>query len=153
MPKTEATNWWQVCKCTATTRLENILFMVQTTEAINWRLHCMNILGWYNLSAECLVLSAACWVLSAECWILSAECWVLKAECSVLGAECWVLSAGNKSYCCKELPIALSQVVCQKQTPQIDGRFLSVMHILGQDIHCSWSRKWKPYIEGYTVWL
>jgi hypothetical protein len=32
-------------------------------EAINWRLHCMTILG---------VLSAEFWVLSAECWLLQA---------------------------------------------------------------------------------
>ena len=42
------------------------------TEAINWRLHCRNILG---------MVRAQCWVWSAECWLLIAECWVLSAKC------------------------------------------------------------------------
>ena len=81
-----------------------------------------------------------CGVLSTECSVLSSDCWVLSAQ-----AECWALSASwvTTRYSCYQ--IFSPQVVCQERKPQIDHLFLSVLHILCQEIHCSWCWKWKVF--------
>ena len=113
MPRTEATNWRLVSGCSAHTRSEYTL-LKSKNGCHKLTLHCMTILAEINVkswaqSVECSVLSAECWVLSTEYWVLSAECWVLSAER-------WLL-----------------QSTAEQQ--QIDGWFLIVVHILGQNIH------------------
>ena len=72
-------------------------------------------------------------VLIADCWLLITECWVLNYEDQILSDECYYKLACLYSY--------RSQVVCQKQKPQDDGWFFSVLHILSRENYCSWSSK------------
>ena len=88
---------------------QEYIFVSPKTEARNWWLQCMTILG--VIKAKFCLQSAECWVLSAECWLLSAECWVLSAEYWVLSAECWLLCA--KSVRGKK--VFLLQVQCWRE--------------------------------------
>ena len=62
---------------------------------------------------------------------LSAEFWVLSVECCVPSTKCWLL----KSTAVIGYQVFLLQVVCQERKPKIYGLFLSVVHILGQNLH------------------
>ena len=112
-----------------------------------WFLSVLHILGPVNGSheltaalyditrgAECWVMNAECWVLSVECWVLSTEFWVVSVECWVLSAKRWVLSAEwwlLQSTDVLGYHVFLLQMVWQKRKQQIDGWFLSMLHILG----------------------
>ena len=55
----------------------------------------------------------------------------------MLSAECWLLQAKYA----RGYLVFLIQVACQKFKPQVDNCFfLSVVHILGQELHSLYSK-------------
>ena len=55
----------------------------------------------------------------------------MSTECRVLSAECWLL----QSKAVRGYQVFLLQVVRQEWKQQTDSWFLSVVHILGQNMH------------------
>ena len=53
------------------------------------------------------------------------------------------------------LYFSISEVLCQKRKPQIDGLLKSVLHILGQEKYCLWRTRSlnATAIKGYHVSL
>ena len=54
----------------------------------------------------------------------------------MLNAECWLLQAKYV----RAYQVFILQVACQKLKPQVDDWFLSVLHILGQELHSLYSK-------------
>ena len=71
----------------------------------------------------------------------------------------WVVTMCLKlfttSYYCSRSPCISIEVLCQKQKPQFDRIFQSVLHILGQEKYCSWKTRSlrSTDIKGYHVFL
>ena len=117
------------------------------TEAINWRLQCKTI----QRVMKAKFWTTKCWVIGlinatsrvviVESWVLSSEFWVLSAEWWVMSAVCWVLVTTSKI--CQRLFPTTSGM--QKFKPQVDDWFLSVLHILGQEIYSLISK-------NYIIW-